>query len=71
MDGLFVNADADFDSKEFRRKYFKYEIIPNTAINTPNGSNSETIIFDEELYGSRLYNWENKRLDGFIQNPAQ
>jgi len=52
-DGLFVNADAGFDSKDFRSKCFEYGIIPNTAINPRNGSNDEIIIFDENLYENR------------------
>lgn len=51
--GLFINADAGFDSKEFRSKCFEYGIIPNTAINPRNGNNDETIIFDEVLYEQR------------------
>ena len=53
IDGLFVNADAGFDSKEFRSKCFEYGIIPNTAINPRNGNNDEIIIFDEMLYQQR------------------
>lgn len=52
-DGLFVNADAGFDSKEFRSKCFEYGIIPNTAINPRNGTNDEIVIFDETLYEKR------------------
>lgn len=52
-DGLFVNADAGFDSKDFRYKCFEYGIIPNTAINPRNGTNDEIIIFDEKLYEQR------------------
>jgi len=52
-DGLFVNADAGFDAKEFRNKCSEYGIIPNTAINPRNGLNDETIIFDEVLYEQR------------------
>lgn len=52
-DGLFVNADAGFDSKEFRSKCFEYGIIPNTAINPRNGASDEAIIFDEMLYQQR------------------
>lgn len=51
--GLFVNADAGFDSKEFRNKCFEYKIIPNTASNPRNGTNDEIIIFDEMLYKQR------------------
>lgn len=52
-DGLFVNADAGFDSKEFRSKCFEYGIIANTAINPRKGSNDEIILFDEMLYEQR------------------
>lgn len=51
--GLFVNADAGFDSKEFRSKCFEYGTIPNTAINPRNGNSDELIIFDEILYEQR------------------
>lgn len=52
-DGLFVNADAGFYSKEFRIKCFEYGIIPNIVINPRNGNNDEIIIFDEMLYQQR------------------
>lgn len=52
-DGLFVNADAGFDSKEFRGKCSEYGIVPNTAINPRNGANDDMIIFDEMLYEQR------------------
>lgn len=52
-DGLFVNADAGFDSKEFRSKCFEYGIIPNTATNPRNGDSDELIIFDKMLYEQR------------------
>ena len=52
-DGLFVNADAGFDSKEFRGKCYEYGIIPNTAVNPRNGNNDEIIIFDDLLYEQR------------------
>jgi hypothetical protein len=32
VDGLFLNADAGFDSVEFRQLCFPHEIIPNIAI---------------------------------------
>lgn len=51
--GLFVNADAGFDSKEFRSKCVEYRTIPNTAINPRNGNSDEIIIFDEILYEQR------------------
>lgn len=52
-DGLFVNADAGFDSREFRSKCFEYGVIPNTAVNPRNGNSDEFIVFDETLYEQR------------------
>lgn len=51
--GLFVNADAGFDSKDFRNKCYEYGIIPNIAINPRNGNNDEIIVFDQMLYEQR------------------
>lgn len=51
--GLFVNADAGFDSKESRSKCLEYKIIPNTAITPRNGRGDEVIIFDDMLYKQR------------------
>lgn len=51
--GLFVNADAGFDSKDFRNKCYEYGIIPNIAINHRNGNNDEIIVFDQMLYEQR------------------
>ena len=53
VDGLFVNADAGFDSAGFRDKCFKDGVIANTAINPRNGNSDEVIIFDEMLYEQR------------------
>ena len=44
-DGLFVNADADLDSKKFRDKCSQYGVIANTALNPRNGTNDKIIIF--------------------------
>ena len=52
-EGLFINADAGFDSKEFRGKCCEYGIVPNTAINPRNGTSDDMIIFDEMLYEQR------------------
>lgn len=52
-DGLFVNADAGFDAKEFRNKCYEYGVIPNTSVNPRNGVNDELIIFDNVLYVQR------------------
>jgi len=53
MNGLFLNADAGFDSIEFRQFCFSKEIIPNIAINWRNGVNTDDIFFDELLYQER------------------
>ncbi|MFV0536358.1 MAG: transposase, partial [Dysgonomonas sp.] len=53
VDGLFVNADAGFDSVGFRDKCFKDGVIANTAINPRNGNNDQVVIFDELLYEQR------------------
>lgn len=52
-DGLFVNADAGFDSNEFRSKCMSYGVIANTAINPRNGNNNQDVLFDEQLYQNR------------------
>lgn len=52
-DGLFINADAGFDSKEVRAKCLAYGIIANTALNPRNGNNNEDILFDDMLYEQR------------------
>jgi len=53
VDGLFLNADAGFDSMEFRHFCSSREIIPNIAINWRNGANTDDILFDELLYQQR------------------
>lgn len=50
-DGLFINADAGFDSKKFRDKCSEYGIIANNALNPRNGN--EEVLFDEQLYVQR------------------
>lgn len=52
-DGLFVNADAGFDSRKFRDKCSEYGVIANTALNSRNGSENEGVLFDELLYEQR------------------
>ena len=53
IDGLFLNADAGFDSKELRDLCKKLEIFPNIAINQRNGTVDENIFIDELLYEER------------------
>ena len=43
-DGLFINADAGFDSKEFRETCFKHGIFANVDFNTGNGEVNEDIL---------------------------
>lgn len=52
-DGLFLNADAGFDTDEFRKYCKQNEIIDNIAINKRNGNNVESL-FDEMLYKCRF-----------------
>ncbi|MBJ7880195.1 hypothetical protein [Gelidibacter salicanalis] len=51
--GLFWNADAGFDSKEFNKACFKKEINGNICFNKRNGSADRAEYFDQELYRER------------------
>ena len=51
--GLFLNADAGFDSKDFRRTCGEKEINANVCFNKRNGSADRDESFDGELYGER------------------
>lgn len=65
--GLFMNADAGFDSKEFRDCCEKKEINANICFNKRNGESSDRDeYFDQELYDER-YSIErtNAWLDSF------
>lgn len=64
--GLFINADAGFDSKEFRNTCIKYGIFPNVDFNVRNGDIDNDILLDELLYKER-YSIErtNAWLDSF------
>ena len=53
IDGLFLNADSGFDSKELRKLCNELEIIPNIAINQRNNAESDDIWIDELLYEER------------------
>jgi transposase len=64
-DGLFLNADAGFDTSEFRLSCFKNDIIGNIDINKRNGQESD-FIFDELLYKCRfVIERTNAWLDSF------
>ena len=54
VDGLFINADAGFDSQELRDQCETKGIIANIAPNKRNGSHDEKDhYFDEILYEER------------------
>jgi transposase len=53
VDGLFLNADAGFDSKDFRNSCFKKEINANVRFNKRNGDTDRDEYFDQELYDKR------------------
>ena len=64
-DWLFLNADAGFDTKEFRESCFKNDIIDNIYKNKRNGGENESI-FDELLYKQRfVIERANAWLDAF------
>jgi transposase len=52
-DGLFLNADAGFDTKEFRGYCNQHEIIGNIDQNKRNGEQNEYLL-DELLYKCRF-----------------
>ena len=53
VDGLFINADAGFDSQKLRDKCEAKGIIANICPNKRNGNNDTDYYFDEELYKER------------------
>ena len=53
VDGLFLNADAGFDSKKFRKSCGKKEINANICFNKRNGNIDRDEYFDKELYDKR------------------
>lgn len=54
VDGLFMNADAGFDSEGFRKFCSSLRIEANIAFNPRNGTASEDYVyFDTELYKKR------------------
>lgn len=53
VEGLFLNADAGFDSKEFRLSCKKKEINANICFNKRNGDVDREEYFDQELYNQR------------------
>ncbi|MDY0090545.1 MAG: IS5 family transposase [Flavobacteriaceae bacterium] len=53
VEGLFLNADAGFDSKEFRASCGKREINANVCFNKRNGNADRDEYFDRLLYKER------------------
>ena len=49
-DGLFINADSGFDSKDFRSICEKWGVVPNVAFNYRNGENKDELLLDDLLY---------------------
>ena len=65
IDGLFLNADAGFDTCEFRKYCAEEEIIGNIDQNNRNGG-TEEYFFDELLYQCRfIIERTNAWLDAF------
>ena len=52
-EGLFLNADAGFDSKDFRKSCSKKGINANVCFNKRNGSTERDEYFDQVLYDKR------------------
>jgi len=64
-EGLFLNADAGFDTKEFRTYCSGHDIIANIDHNKRNSSNNDNV-FDPLLYKSRfVIERTNAWLDAF------
>jgi len=65
--GLFLNADAGFDSQEFRRQCVEMKIEANIAPNPRNTQPTEEYVyFDEELFKRRnVIEQANAWLDSF------
>jgi len=66
LDGLFLNADAGFDSKGFRKECKDRGIFPNVCFNKKNKEHEDDDYVDELLYKER-YSIErtNAWLDSF------
>jgi len=65
FDGLFLNADAGFDTSPFRNCLVKHDITDNIDQNKRNGRN-DVSFFDDELYKQRfVIERTNAWLDAF------
>ena len=64
INGLFLNADAGFDSEEFRKICSSKGIIANIDFNKRNSKNMENQpLLDDLLYEERFFCRENQCLD--------
>lgn len=52
-DGLFLNADAGFDAKEFRHMCLRMGVFANVAFNYRAGDGQDCYLFDDILYKER------------------
>ncbi len=53
VEGLFLNADAGFDGKDFRKSCSNKDINANICFNKRNGNTDRDEYFDQELYKQR------------------
>lgn len=53
VEGLFINADAGFDGKEFRKSFSKKDINANICFNKRNGNTDTDEYFKKDLYNLR------------------
>ena len=53
VSGFFLNADASFDTEQFRRRYHEHEVFQNVAFNKRRGKQKEEKFLDELLYSQR------------------
>lgn len=66
LEGLFLNADAGFDSKEFRLCCKSKEINANICFNKRNGNSDREEYFDQKLYNQRyMIERTNAWMDSF------
>jgi transposase len=70
LDGLFINADAGFDSKELRSTCLSHGIFANVDINTRNGNPDDEIFLDELLYKERYSIERTNAWMGFFQDTV-
>ncbi len=63
--GLFLNADAGFDSKKMREFCEGLEISPNIAVNKRNGGDHDYVLDDELYEGRFVIERTNAWLDAF------